>query len=96
MKVCLTPSISRTTVSEDLVLKLSDIVNEKESRSRVWLNQVRDKGMSNIRCGIVTKRCKNSGPTEVVDTNKDIARALGAAWKLQEVKTNNVKGSCWI
>ncbi len=51
--------------------------------------------MSNSRCGVVAKWSKNNKPTEVVDTNKDVARALGAAWKLQEVKTNNVKGSCW-
>ncbi len=41
------------------------------------------------------KGSKNNKPTEVVDTNNDVARALGAAWKLQQVKTNNVKGFCW-
>ncbi len=48
--------------------------------------------MSNSLCGLVAKWSKNNKPTEVVDTKKDVARALGAAWKLQEVKTNNVKG----
>ncbi len=51
--------------------------------------------MSNSRCGLVARRSNNNKPTKVVDTNKDVATALGAAWKLQEVKTNNVKGSCW-
>ncbi len=86
--------ILRTNVSKDLDLKLRAIVSE-DSGSRIKASQLGDKGMSNSRCGLVAKCCKNNKPTEVVDTNKAVARALGAAWKLQEVKTSNVKVSCW-
>ncbi len=43
--------------------------------------------------GQIKCESKNNKPTVGVDTNKDVARALGAAWKLQEVKTNNVRYS---
>lgn len=56
---------------------------------------MRDKDMSNSHCGLLAKWSKNNTMTLVVDTNKGIGRALGALWKLHEIKTNDIKGSCW-
>lgn len=88
-------SILRTNISEDLVLKLRGIVSKKYSRSRVRANQMRDKNLSNRHCGLVAKLSKNDKTTKVIDKDKDVDRALSASRILQEVETNNIKGSSW-
>ncbi len=51
--------------------------------------------MSHCRSRFVRQGSQDCETTKMIDTNKDIGRALDAAWQLQEVDTYNVKGSGW-
>ncbi len=56
---------------------------------------MRYEGMSHCRSRLVKQGSQDCEMTKMIDTNKDIGRALDAAWQLQEVDTYNVKGSGW-
>ncbi len=78
-------------VSKDLIFKLRATVAEN-TRSRVRTNQVRNNGIGDSLGRLVRQWCKNHETAEVVDTDKDVDRALVAAQQLEKVYTNNVKG----
>ncbi len=54
---------------------------------------MRDKGVSNSRGGLVGQWSEDNKTTKVVDTNKDVDRALGTVWELQKVDTNDIEWS---
>ncbi len=68
-------------INKNLILELRAIVTEKDSRSRVRTNQIRNNGMSHSHCGLVRQWNQDDKTAEVIDTNKEVDRALAATSK---------------
>ncbi len=74
-------------VLKNLIFKLCPVVTQESRRSRVRTNEMRYEGISHCRSRLVRQGSQDCETAKMIDTKKNIGRALDAVWQLHEVDT---------